>query len=277
VAYHAHGAIPIPLRPTLTKENVTVVVPSLGDPSLRETLLSVLLCDPHEVILVTVHTQVETVKKMVKSLGTSKVRVLSVAKANKRSQMVEALPYVSTAITVFADDDVAWPRTLLPWMLAPFEDERYGGVGTIQRTRRMENATLSQRVFNFLGAIYLERRNFDCGACSYVDGGLPCLSGRTVAYRTDIVKDPKFIHGFRNEVWTGINNHRYRLNADDDNFITRWLVTHNYKIAYQKHPEALVETELSCDWNYVRQCIRWSRSNWRSNITSMVVEKTVLW
>lgn len=205
---------------------------------------------------------------MVKRMGTSRVKICSVRYPNKRRQMVRALPDIQTDITVFADDDVLWPPKLLPWMLAPLEDESYGGVGTNQRLRRAEAPTLQQRVFGYLNALYLERRNFDCASCMYMDGGLPCLSGRTVAYRSNILKDKAFIDGFTREVWLG----RYQLYADDDNFITRWLVTHDKKIGYQYHKEAEILTTLEDNPNFVKQCLRWSRSNWRSNITSMFCE-----
>ncbi|KAI9660910.1 MAG: Type 2 glycosyltransferase [Bathelium mastoideum] len=179
-----------------------------------------------------------------------------------------AIPEVRTKITIFADDDVFWPTKLLDWILAPFEDEHMGGVGTSQRLRRETRPT----IWNFLGACYLERRNFDIGACTHVDGGLPCLSGRTVAYRTAILQKGDFMYGFQNEMWRS-----YQLNADDDNFITRWMVSHGWKTHVQYHKEAEVRTTLEDNQKFIRQCLRWSRSNWRSNITSMFVEGHVWW
>ena len=208
---------------------------------------------------------------MIKRMQSSRVRVLSVPRPNKRRQMVQAIPEIRTAITIFADDDVTWPTKLLPWILAPLEKEEYGGVGTNQRLRRADTPNTLQRVWGYLGALYLERRNFDCAACMYMDGGLPCLSGRTVAYRTKILVDDAFIQGFTHEEWLG----QYQLNADDDNFITRWLVSHGQKIAFQYHKEAEVLTTLEDNPRFLKQCLRWSRSNWRSNITSMFVERHI--
>ena len=265
--------IPIPEIPRLTSQDVTVVIPSIeGDgEGLWETIRSILATEPFEIILVTIHANLTRAQLMVKRMGTSRVKIRSVPYPNKRRQMVCALPDIRTDITVFADDDVLWPPTLLPWMLAPLEDESYGGVGTNQRLRRAEAPTFQQRVYGYLNALYLERRNFDCASCMYMDGGLPCLSGRTVAYRSNILKDRAFIEGFTREVWLG----RYQLNADDDNFITRWLVSHDKKIGYQYHKEAEILTTLEDNPNFVKQCLRWSRSNWRSNITSMFCERHI--
>lgn len=265
--------IPIPENPRLTSQDVTVVIPSIeGDgEELFNTIQSILATEPFEVLLVTVEAHELRAKSMLESMKTSKVRVFAVTHPNKRRQMVRAIPEVRTEITVFADDDVTWPSTLLPWMLAPLENERYGGVGTNQRLRRAERPDHRQRLWGYLGALYLERRNFDCAACMYMDGGLPCLSGRTVAYRTNILKNDAFIHGFTHEEWLG----RYQLNADDDNFITRWLVSHGKGIWYQYHKEAEVQTTLEDNPKFLKQCLRWSRSNWRSNITSMFGERHI--
>lgn len=265
--------IPIPEIPRLTSQDVTVVIPSIeGDGEvLLETIRSILATEPFEIILVTIDANLTRAQLMVKHMGTPRVKILSVPYPNKRRQMVLALPDIQTDITVFADDDVLWPPKLLPWMLAPLEDESYGGVGTNQRLRRAEAPTLQQRVYGYLNALYLERRNFDCASCMYMDGGLPCLSGRTVAYRSNILKDKAFINGFTQEVWLGI----YQLNADDDNFITRWLVSHDKKIGYQYHKEAEILTTLEDNPNFVKQCLRWSRSNWRSNITSMFCDRHI--
>lgn len=203
---------------------------------------------------------------MAESISAQKISVYCIRQANKRHQLLRGLREVKTEITVLADDDVTWPETLLPWMLAPFEDPAMGGVGTNQQLRREEKPNM----WNFLGAHYLLRRNFDCTACTYWDGGLPCLSGRTVAYRTHILQDRDFCYGFEHERWG--NN---VLNADDDNFITRWMVSHGHKTFIQFDKECEVRTTLEDNPKYLQQCLRWARSNWRSNITSLFIEGQV--
>ncbi|MCJ1372764.1 hypothetical protein MMC20_003989 [Loxospora ochrophaea] len=257
----------------LTSKDVTVVIPSLGGDGadLWNTMWSILATEPAEIILVTIQAHLQRAEMMVKCMGTSNIRIFSVAQPNKRRQMVRAIPEVRTDITIFADDDVSWPSMLLPWMLAPLEDESFGGVGTNQRLRRAESPDPRRRLWGYLGALYLERRNFDCAACIYMDGGLPCLSGRTVAYRTKILRDDAFIHGFTHEEWLG----QYQLNADDDNFITRWLVSHDQKMWFQYHKQTEVQTTLEDNPRFLKQCLRWSRSNWRSNITSLFSERLI--
>ncbi|KZF21994.1 glycosyltransferase family 2 protein [Xylona heveae TC161] len=270
ISHWTFKPIPLPNEPTLTSQDVTIIIPTIdGDgEELRQTIRSCLQTEPFEIILVTIDANLKRAMQMVMTMPTSRIRVLSVAHANKRRQMCHAIPEVTTKITLFADDDVTWPRQILEWILAPFELPEYGGVGTCQRLRRAESPDWSTRIWNFLGAIYLERRNFDISATTHLDGGIPCLSGRTVAYRTHILQDPAFTYGFTHEYWL----QKFQLNADDDNFITRWMLSHGWKTMVQYCKDAELRTTLEDNPRFLKQCLRWSRSNWRSNLKSMFYE-----
>jgi cellulose synthase/poly-beta-1,6-N-acetylglucosamine synthase-like glycosyltransferase len=229
-------------------------------------------------ILVTTYNKHEALEQMAETLRSpgsghpTIIEVLHVDKANKRLQVCKALEedHVKTPITIMADDDVEWPVTLMPWILAPFEDDKMGGVGTCQRVKRV-GGDLQTRLYNWLGAAYIERRNFEISATHNIDGGTSCMSGRTGAYRTEILKSYDFLGGFKNEKWG-----KYILNADDDNFVTRWLVAHQWKTWVQYDPECEIETTLETSTKFLYQCSRWARSNWRSNWTSLVHERYVL-
>lgn len=270
ISHWTFRPIPIPEHPTYTSQDVTIILPtiSIGGQELLDTIRTCLSSQPHELILVTVDSNVDNLERLVKVIPSKKVKILSIREANKRRQMCRAIPQVTTKITIFVDDDVVWPSKVLDWILAPFEDPCMGGVGTSQRLKRSKDMS----IWSFLGAAYLERRNFDCSACLHIDGGLPCLSGRTVAYRSSILQDEAFQYGFTNEQWMTC-----QLNADDDNFITRWMYSHKWKIAMQYHREAEVQTVLEDGPKYLWQCLRWVRSNWRSNLTSMFVERHYWW
>ncbi|KAI7330915.1 glycosyltransferase family 2 protein [Hortaea werneckii] len=261
---------PIPENPTYSSQDVTIICPTIatGGDELETTIRTCLQAEPYEMLLVTVDANVEALNKVANGINAKKIRVLSIREANKRRQMCRAIPEVTTRLTMFVDDDVIWPPKVLQWILAPFEDAQVGGVGTSQRLKRSSSVS----IWSFLGAAYLERRNFDCSACLHIDGGLPCLSGRTVAYRSTILQAEEFTHGFTHEQWRTC-----QLNADDDNFITRWMYRHGHKIAMQYHKEAEVQTTLEDSPKYLSQCLRWVRSNWRSNLTSMFVEKHYWW
>ena len=60
-----------------------------------------------------------------------------------------------------------------------------------------------------------------------------------------------------------------------DNFITRWMVNHGWKIKIQYSDEARILTTLGTYPKFLLQCLRWSRTTWRSNVVSLFSEGTV--
>ena len=181
---------------------------------------------------------------------------------------------VKTEITVLCDDHVFWPPEFLSHVLAPFEDLNVGAVSMCKRVRRITQGFFSSADFwNFIGALYLERHNFDCAATTTIDGGLFCVSGRTSAHRTKILAAPDFMHGFLHEYcFFGLVG---PLHTDDDNFITRWMVNHGWKLAFQHTPSACMETTLGEYPKFLSQSLRWVRTTWRSNFTSLFIERKV--
>ena len=170
-------------------------------------------------------------------------------------------------MTILCDDHVFWPHNFLSKILAPFEDRTVGSVGTCKRVRRFNLGFSFADYWNFIAALYLERHNFDIAATNNLDGGVFCVSGRTSAHRTEIIKTQSFFEGFMNErFFFGLFG---PLNADDDNFITRWMINRGWRIAIQYSPGACIETTLGEYPKFLAQCLRWARTTWRSNCTSL--------
>ncbi|KAH6711858.1 nucleotide-diphospho-sugar transferase [Leptodontidium sp. 2 PMI_412] len=273
ISHWCYKSISIPENPSYTAKDVTVIIPTIHNnfEELRESIQSILACQPYELLLVTTSDKYEKLVQFTKSLEASNIRTFHVPIANKRIQVCEAIPKVQTSIIIMADDDVTWPSTILPWLLAPFEDAKIGGVGPNQRVKRIRSGPLDALCFNWLGAAYIERRNFEISATHGIDGGTSCMSGRTCAFRSEILQSPLFLDGFKTERWG-----QYQLNADDDNFVTRWLVAKGWKTWIQYNPQCEIETTLENNIKFLYQCSRWARSNWRSNYTSLFVERHVL-
>lgn len=69
------------------------------------------------------------------------------------------------------------------------------------------------------------------------------------------------------------------LNADDDNFVTRWLINHGWKTAWQDIDGGRIETTIGDDKGgmpkFLAQNLRWMRTRWRSNATALFRDRTV--
>ncbi|KAF1352243.1 nucleotide-diphospho-sugar transferase [Delphinella strobiligena] len=255
--------------PRFTPEDVSVVVPTKfsNPPEHIQCIRQILACGPREVVVVTADCRVDDVCRSLFAANLlSQVILLSVEKLEKRQQMTTALrKAVSGDICCFADDDVQWPSTFLPTMLACFEDESVGAAGPSQRVQRFPNASGFVNLWNFLGVCYLERRNFMTGATNHVDGSVSTLSGRTSFYLTKVIQNQDFFDYFLHS-----DNH------DDDKNLTRWTFIRGWKIALQFDPAARIETTLETDcMGFLNQCARWSRGHWRGNFR--VMQSTSYW
>jgi cellulose synthase/poly-beta-1,6-N-acetylglucosamine synthase-like glycosyltransferase len=266
----AYRPVPLPENPTyVAEEDVTIIVPTIdAGEEFKEAARSWLAGRPKEIIIVTEEKMVDPLQDLANSVDPQRIRVITVPYANKRLQMVRGIKEVTTDIIVFADDDAIWPPTLLPYVLACFEDQKVGGVGTSQRVKPVgEKFT----VWEVLAAFRLTIRNIEISASTHIDGGVCCLSGRTAAYRTVILKDPEFIHGFTHDYWLG----KYHLNSGDDKFLTRWMVSHGWSTYIQCCKEAELLSTMKPNWRFLKQVLRWTRNTWRSDMRSLFMERHI--
>jgi len=257
------GPYPIAENPKYVAADVTICVPTtLKSPAeLLKCLRRISMCNPAHIFVVTANANIHLVEEICAANAIEEVSVLGVQELNKRHQMLKALEEVKTDITVFADDDVFWPDNFLTHLLAIFEDPAVGASGTRQCVRR--NASVN--VWNFLGIAYLERRVWNNIATNAIDGSISTLSGRTAAYRTEILKNEEFAYYFINDQWFG-----RPLNTDDDKCLTRYVYSHGWKIAIQV--STVIETSLEDNAKYLEQCKRWARAHWSGNFTVMTNE-----
>ncbi|BGP17231.1 hypothetical protein JCM10213_005465 [Rhodosporidiobolus nylandii] len=288
LAAFCYKPIPIPDEPTYTAiEDVTIIVPTIdSDSHFLTAMRSWLAGQPFEIIIITAENVLPALQAFADEInaedaaanpdmvlgrdGAGRVRVYSVEKPNKRVQMSEGIRKTVTDIIIFADDDSLWPPTLMPLVLACFEDPQIGGVGTSQVVLP-QSSSGKFTVWETLAAFRLSIRNIEIAASTHLDGGVPCLSGRTAAYRTMILKDPAFLWGFTNDFWRG----KYHLNSGDDKFLTRWLVSHGWRTYIQVCAGAELKSTMKADWTFLKQVLRWTRNTWRSDLRSIFMERHV--
>ncbi|KAF9912781.1 hypothetical protein EC991_008643 [Linnemannia zychae] len=264
-------------RPMEPKENptyrpeydVTIIVPTIdAGEEFKEAAHSWLVNNPKEIIIITETKMKDALQELANSVDPTRIRVLTVPKANKRLQMVEGIRNTTSEIIVFADDDAIWGPQTLEYILACFEDPNMGGVGTSQTVKSVGRY---QTVWEVLAGFRLTIRNIEIAASTHIDGGVCCLSGRTAAYRTCILQDPQFQYNFTHDFWLG----KYPLNSGDDKFLTRWMVYHGWNTYIQVCKEAELLSTFKNNWRFVKQVLRWTRNTWRSDFRSLFTERKI--
>jgi cellulose synthase/poly-beta-1,6-N-acetylglucosamine synthase-like glycosyltransferase len=245
-----------------SSRDVTVIILTIDpEESFKDSLLTVMKTCPFEVLIVTdllnftaikscVDEALELQKTVSRENYVTTVKVRTVERASKRRQMVEGIKHAQGSIIAFADDDTFWPPDVLQYLLTCFEDPSVGGVGVLQEAYIA--ATTQQCLWHFLAAIQLEKRMLRISANNYIDGGMTCLSGRTVAYRTNILKTDSFIHAFTHDLWMN----RYLLDSGDDVFITHWLFLKGWKVRLQNKVVATIGTTIEGSAKYLDQNLR---------------------
>ena len=230
----------------LSAKEVSIICPTIQTANeFVKAFGSWLANGPSEVLVVTIDDEVLHVNALIDKCiadteySRSTVMVLTVPLASKRRQMARGLERAKGSIIVFVDDDVFWQPALLRHILACFEAKEVGSVGTRHRvhvTGRETGKALS--IWERLADRRLFKRNKIQAAVNYLDGGATCPAGRTAAYRSEILNSRDFIHNLIRDFWLG----RYLLDAGDDNFCTRWLMTKGWQFKFQTATEAEVFT-----------------------------------
>jgi cellulose synthase/poly-beta-1,6-N-acetylglucosamine synthase-like glycosyltransferase len=260
--------IPIPRSPNYTPKDVTVVIPTVfKNPSeLAECIGRVEACGPKEIFVVVLESNVSPCRSLCDANNFSNVTVLGVPRLGKRTQMVRALEHIQTRIIVWADDDVFWPTNYLEHLVTIFEDPKVGAGGSYQRVRRSTSSSWAPcSAWHAIANSYIERRVWNNVASNAIDGSISTLSGRSAAYRSEILKTPEFIKEFQNGQFMG-----KKLDSDDDKFLSRWIYSRGWHIAIQT--AVCLETTLEENWKYIHQCLRWARARFRGNFTVMGTE-----
>jgi cellulose synthase/poly-beta-1,6-N-acetylglucosamine synthase-like glycosyltransferase len=206
---------------------------------------------------------------------TTEILVLNANVSNKRQQVVHAFSSVETDILIMVDDTAVWHPRFLHAALPAFQADKVGFVGTRKWVKRVRSPRdLTEGFFTGLWKQYV------AGFWNTV-GALFCVSGRTSLIRTAIVKNKDFEHAFTNEYILRFGD-RFPgwgpVTADDDNFMTRWVVNHGWDIKIQSTKEATMTTILGLyPLKFPDQCRRWSRTTFRQNPMALFVDREVWW
>jgi N-acetylglucosaminyltransferase len=245
------------------RTTTSVIVPSYHeDPDiLLRCLASWREQNPTEIIIVLDVMDIEAFDRIT-ALKDSRITPVLFHHVGKRSALGAGIRRATSEILVLVDSDTSWLPGLLANVQKPFADPKVGGVSTqqnvYQRTssiwRRVADWLVNLRYFNYVPAM---------GSA----GAVPCLSGRTAAYRRRAVLP--VLENLENEFFLG-----KRCIAGDDGRLTWLVLASGFKTVHQSSAKALSMFPSSFS-AFVKQRVRWSRNSYRCYLTA--IAKGWLW
>jgi N-acetylglucosaminyltransferase len=252
-------------RPVVNDFSTTtsVVVPSYHeDPDiLMRCLANWRGQHPTEIIVVLDVADTEAHAR-IRALDDPTIRSVLFKHAGKRSALGVGIRMATSELLILVDSDTQWQPDLLKNVQMPFADLEVGAVSTQQNVyergssvwRRIADWMVNLRYYNYVPAM---------GRA----GAVACVSGRTAAYRRDLVVP--VLENLENEFFLG-----RRCVAGDDGRLTWLILASGYKTVHQSSARALSmfpDTFRA----FVKQRIRWSRNSYRCYLTA--VYKGWLW
>jgi len=245
------------------RTTTSVIVPSYHeDPDILMRCLDTWReQNPTEIIIVLDVMDTEAYDRIV-ALEDARIIPILFHHVGKRSALGVGVRRATSEVLVFVDSDTSWLPNLLENVQKPFIDPEVGGVSTqqnvYQRTssiwRRVADWLVNLRYYNYVPAM---------GAA----GAVPCLSGRTAAYRRSAVLP--VLDNLENEFFLG-----KRCIAGDDGRLTWLVLASGFKTVHQSSARALsmFPSSLSA---FIKQRVRWSRNSYRCYLTA--IAKGWLW
>jgi cellulose synthase/poly-beta-1,6-N-acetylglucosamine synthase-like glycosyltransferase len=246
-------------RPTFNDfcTTTSVVVPSFReDPDVLELALDTWLGqDPDQVIIVLDLADTEAQRRLL-ARNDPRLRVIMFKHAGKRSALGVGIRAARGEILVLTDSDTRWTDGLLASLQMPFADPEVGGVSTRQSVYQADTSVW-RRVAEWI----INNRYLDYVPATGRAGAVVCISGRTAAYRREIVL--KVLPHLEDEFFLG-----KRCIAGDDGRLTWLVLASGYRTVYQStaHALSMFPTTFRA---FCKQRVRWSRNSYRCYLTAM--------
>jgi cellulose synthase/poly-beta-1,6-N-acetylglucosamine synthase-like glycosyltransferase len=178
----------------------------------------------------------------------------------KRDALVKGIRASTTDIVALVDSDVIWEPDVLNKLKMPFEDPKMGGVGTRQFMVPTDGkrATVWERLADVLLDL---RYTAEVPATVALGSAVSCLSGRTAAYRTDLLK--RLSDRFLGDTFRG-----RQVLSGEDKWFTSLVLESGYKTYNQLN--ARVYSTFKPDFKgFVKQRVRWGRNSLRSDLRAL--------
>ncbi len=233
--------------PTLT---ASVIIPVVDEPEalFRKVLTRIVAQQPAQVIVVINGRRNEKLEAVCADFVPN-VTYVWVEQAGKRNALRTGLQSATGDICVLVDSDTLWEADTLSELLKPFQaDKRVGGVTSHQRILNPGRCWLT-RFADWMEDI---RSTFAMPAQS-VFGHVGCLPGRTIAFRTALLRE--IVPEFMTERFLGVH-----IEVSDDRSLTNLALRQGWRTVYQRTSRVLTDAPTDLR-TFVRQQYRWSRGS----------------
>ena len=241
------------------RTTTSVIVPSYReDPGVTIRCLETWLREnPDEIIMVVDLEDTDVLNALEPyEHANANLRVIPFKHEGKRSALGVGIREAKYEILVLTDSDTAWEAGLIREIQMPFIDPEVGGVSTRQNAHLRDTS-----IWRIVADWLVNTRYLDYVPLEGMVGGVTCLSGRTAAYRRDVIAP---VHKYM--------EYEYFLGrlcvAGDDGRLTWLTLAQGYKTVYQGSARAwsMFPNKLHA---FIKQRIRWSRNSFRCYFTAM--------
>lgn len=242
----------------------SVIIPVVDEPlDLFETVLTKISEQkPSEIIVVLNGPENKNIKNLCYNFnttlkdGNTPITFHYTPIAGKRNAIKEAMQFVreDSDISILVDSDTLWEENALVELLKPFAcDEQIGGVTTRQKIINPE-----RKLITMFANLLEEIRAEGTMKAMSVKGKVGCLPGRTIAFRTSILRDS--IDEFMTETFMGIHKE-----VSDDRSLTNLTLMKGYKTVIQD--TSIVYTDAPTKWKkFIKQQYRWASGSQYNNL-----------
>jgi cellulose synthase/poly-beta-1,6-N-acetylglucosamine synthase-like glycosyltransferase len=241
------------------RETTTVVVPVYReDPLVLEhSLESWLRNEPDEILLVIDHSEHELIERARRwEVAHPTVRTIVVVPPGKRHALCVGIRAARYDVCVLTDSDTIWDEGFLRTLLMGFADPGVGGVGCRQNVLE-PSSSLWRAVADWM----LDVRFLHFLPCTARHLAIPCISGRTAAYRRRAVV-PLLDELEFERFWGKL------CISGDDGRLTWLILREGWRTGYQVNARAWTVFP-STFRGFVKQRLRWSRNSYRCYFRAM--------
>lgn len=190
----------------------------------------------------------------------AEVEVICDPTPGKRPKLVKGVDATSTDLVVLVDSDVIWAPDVLRKLKMPFIDPEMGGVSA--RPYMYPSGDGRPTIWERLADFYLDSRySTEVAATTRWGQAVSCLSGRTSAYRTQLLQSLR--EPFLNETFNG-----KACISGDDKCYTMLVLRQGYKTWHQL--DAVIYSTFKPNFQgFTQQRIRWARNSFRSDFRAL--------